>query len=122
MAARAVAVRCGLPYEREAIREAAKHGVEDARVGGHEKSGWSFEQHARRYIYERIIERTARLQNEARPAPTGKRIREALENLSADQWEGLIASFGREDLYPLRSYLDDNKGELLRVLGSTLPG
>ena len=38
VAARAVAVRCGLPYELEALREAGKHGVEDARVGGATRS------------------------------------------------------------------------------------
>src|SRR3712207_2165674 len=93
--ARAVAVRCGLPYELEALREAGKRGVRDALArGGHDKLGWSFLEHVRRPIYERVLKCAKQFQNEAIQTPTGRRLREALEAFSANQWETLVAGFG----------------------------
>jgi hypothetical protein len=116
-AAKAVAVSCGLPFELEALREAGARGVVDALTkSNHETLGWTLQQHARRYIYERTLERGKRLQREARSVPTAKCIKEALEKFSPQQWETLGASF-EEALYPLRSYLDDNKDELVQALG-----
>jgi hypothetical protein len=117
---KAVAFELRLPYELERLQEAGGRGVQDALTGGggHKKLGWSFSQHASRYIYRRALEHGKRLRSEAKPAPTEEQIHKALKAFSKGQWQILVADSGEEDLHPLRSYLDANRDQLVQTLGA----
>ncbi|MCA1731474.1 MAG: hypothetical protein LC751_19365 [Actinobacteria bacterium] len=82
--------------------------------------GLPFPQYAWRYIFD-ATQRGGKIMRAKEDAKSAKRtpsseecIRDALETFSKKQWIPLIAEFEREDLDPLRDYLDANRAEFER--------
>jgi hypothetical protein len=117
-AARRVACDLRLPWKLHELREHGRRGVDKAFREPGRGSGLSFPQQIQRHISEEVRKggKSMRDQEYAqggkRELPTDERIKDALETFSVEDWRGLIAEFGREDLDPLRDYLDANRDEL----------
>jgi hypothetical protein len=111
------------PWELSRLREAGKRGVLKAsKEQKDETLGLPFPQAASGEIKKATRAAAIRLRAQREGGdepfqPTEEDIREALEVFSRQEWRNLIAGFERQDLAPLRSYLDAHRGELERWLG-----
>jgi hypothetical protein len=85
-----------------------------------QRLGLPFPQYAWRYIWEAVKRRaeliwTEKYTESAKRTPPEGHIRDALETFSKQEWILLLTYFGREDLDPLRHYLDASREELERI-------
>src|SRR5215204_2786353 len=118
--AKQVAIEFRLPWRLPDLRKHGWYGVSWANHTYDQRLCLPFPQYAWRYIRDAVRRRAELISTEEdtesakkTPPPEGW-VRDALETFSKKEWILLIKNFGREDLDPLRDYLDANREELER--------